>query len=774
MELQHLSFTKLRLLFGIAVVMAVVLAGMGVGAKPGDAQPSEAPGAPGAEAVFTQADKDGFGTSTTESSKVWYTLDDGRLTEVYYPDLSTPSVRELQLVVSDGETFADLESVATNQEVQLVDAQALVYRQINTDKDGNYQITKTYVTDPDRSTQLIGVTFESLTSVPYQLYALYDPALDNGGEDDSGEVRGNALVATDDGDGKVASALVATPNLAEKSTGYLGTSGGWQDLKDDYQMDWQYGSSPDGNVLQTARLPIDGVNTQNATLSLGFAPTADGALENAQASLTSGFQQAQAAYAAGWYDYLASLNPAPQSVSGSELLSTTYNVSAMMLRAHEDKTYHGASIASPSMPWAWATGDIEEPSGAYHLVWPRDLYHNATAMLAVGDRTGAERALDFMFERQQKPDGSFPQNSAVDGTERWDEVQLDQASYPLVLAWQLGRTDETAYQEHVKPAAEFILSNGPDTPQERWENAEGYSPATIAAEIAGLVSAAAIAEVNGDQASADNYLETADEWQSKVEEWTVTTNGPLADHPYYLRITKDGNPDSGITYEMSDGGPCAVDQRAVVDPSYLELVRFGVKPPDDPVIMQSLDVIDEQLGVETPNGTFWHRYNFDGYGEERDGDPWHLSEECGGRDTDSGTIGRLWPIFAGERGEYELAAGVPGAESRLAAIAATGNAGYMLPEQVWDEHPPSGEPGFPAGEGTMSATPLGWTHAQFLRLAWSIDAGYPVEQPALVAARYGTGPSMPSTGGPALFLLPAAALLLATGLIGLRVVFRRA
>ena len=99
------------------------------------------------------------------------------------------------------------------------------------------------------------------------------------------------------------------------------------------------------------------------------------------------------------------------------------------------------------------------------------------------------------------------------------------------------------------------------------------------------------------------------------------------------------------------------------------------------------------------------------------------------------TIGRAWPIFAGERGEYELLAGGPAA-SRLAAMAASGNEGYMLPEQVWDEHPPSGQPGFPAGEGTFAATPLAWTHAQFLRLAWSLEAGRPVEQPSVVARRY--------------------------------------
>ena len=226
----------------------------------------------------------------------------------------------------------------------------------------------------------------------------------------------------------------------------------------------------------------------------------------------------------------------------------------MTLAAHEDKTYRGAYVASPSMPWAWGQG-LDRPVGGLHLVWSRDLYQIATALIAAGDRAGAERSLTYLFERQQKPDGSFPQNSNVDGTERWTNVQLDEVALPLVLAWQLGRNDRTTYREHIKPAANYVVANGPSTPQERWENQEGYSPATIAAEIAGLVCAADIARANGDRRAANKYLQTADEWQRKIEQWTLTTNGPLADHPYYLRITKKGNPNAGTTYDLGDSGP---------------------------------------------------------------------------------------------------------------------------------------------------------------------------------------------------------------------------
>ena len=741
-------FARSRLLFGLAILGLVLLAGAAAGPQVEAAKPSgEAPGAPGqVPATWAEADKDGYGTSTTTGSKVWYTLDDGALTDVYYPDLGTPSVRDLQFIVSDGETFAERESDSTTHEIQLVDEKALVYRQINTDISGKYRLTKTYVTDPARSSVLVDVTFESLTGQPYQLYALYDPSLDNGGDDDAATRSGARLLASDGG---VASALVAAPEFGRTSNGYKGTSDGWADLKDDYTMDWNYRSASKGNVVQTGRTSLTGLpGSQHLTLGLGFGATTSGASSGTQGSLGTGFSTVLASYQDGWHQYLESLDGTPASANASPQLQTTYDVSVMTLAAHEDKTYRGAYIASPSMPWVWGSGlDNRGPdstSGAYHLVWSRDLYQIATALLAAGDRAGAERALTYLFEVQQLPDGSFPQNSEVDGARHWENLQLDEVALPLVLAWQLGRTGGATYRDHIKPAADFVVANGPATPQERWENQGGYSPATIASEIAGLVCAADIARDNGDQTSAGRYLRTADNWQKNVERWTLTTNGPLAEHPYYLRITKDGRPNSGTTYSVGDSGPSAVDQRAVVDTSYLELVRLGVKPANDPYIVQSLDVVDDELGSTTPNGTFWHRYNFDGYGEQPDGSPWDIGFPPCGVSTctePQATIGRIWPIFAGERGEYELAAG-GSAAGRLESMAEAGSPGYMLPEQVWDENPPSGS-GFPPGEGTLSATPLAWSHAQYVRLAWSIDAGHPVEQPSIVADRYAGAATSP-------------------------------
>ena len=708
-----------------AGLLGLGLAATALVATPGaEAASGVAPGGPGATALWTAGNKDGFGTATTSASKVWYTLGGGELTEVYYPNLGTPAIRDLQFVITDGKSWIEREREDTDHRLTLIDPRSLSYQQINTDPNGRYRITKAYTTDPARSVLLMRVRFESLTNQPLRLYVLYDPSLSGNGDDDSGSTAGTALMASD---AKAASALVASPAFTKTSSGYLGTSDGWSDLRTDYSMDWNYRSAPDGNVAQIGRLELTGKpGSQDATLALGFGTSTPTALAAANSSLASGFGAAELAYQSGWHDYLAD-RPRPSSVAGHERL---YDVSLMVLAASEDKTYRGAFIASPTMAWVW--GQLAGYNGPYHLVWARDLYEMASAELAAGDRAAAGRGLDYLWTRQQQPDGCLPQNSNLDGTPHWTGLQLDEVADPILLAWQLERTDLVTWG-HVQQAAECILANGPVT-QERWENAVGYSPASIAAEIAGLVCAAQIAQANGASDTAAHYLSIADQWRSQIDHWTVTTSGPLSQSSYFLRLSVDGNANAGTTYTLADGGP-TVDQRTVVDPSFLELVRLGVLRADDPAVLSTLPVIDRELGVDTPNGQFWYRYNHDGYGETPDGRPFGTNDG----------VGRLWPIFAGERGEYELAAselsgdvaaGRTAATKRLNAIANTANDGLMLPEQVWDNNPPSGTDGRLPGTGTGSATPLGWTHAQFIRLAWSIDAGHPVERPTLVSCHY--------------------------------------
>jgi glucoamylase len=694
------------------------------------------PGAPGAKATWTEADKTGFGTSRSRGSNVWFTLQKGRTSEVFYPDLSTPSVRSLELVVT-GKSFTDRESADMRHRTIRPDARSLRYREVNVDKDGRYKIVETFVTDPRRDALEVRIRLVSLDGGAYRLYALYDPSLANTGMDDRGRTAGSALVASD-GSRKVSSALVSRPSFSATSTGYLGTSDGWTDLEKDQRLDHTYRQAGPGNIVQVGRIPgVNGrIGHRAARLSLGFGATPATARRTAQAAKATPFGTTRRRYDGGWHAWVSSLKRVPASAHS---IRRTYVASELVVAAAEDKRHPGAFVASPTAPWVWGdeVPNLSSPSGAYHLVWARDAYQFGTALWAMGDKAAARRIVHWLFTVQQKPDGSFPQNSDVAGKPVWTNLQLDEVALPIVLAHLVGRDGPATYA-HVKRAANFLVSYvepgsglpAPYTAQDRWENQSGYSPNTIAAEISGLVCAADMARRNGDTASAHQWLKVADRWRAKLKQWTVTTNGPLSSHPYFLRLTKDGHPNAGTTYSIGDGGPSAVDQRRIVDPSFLDLVRYGILRPDDRTVRSTLKVVDAQLEVRTPNGPFWHRYNFDGYGETRSGGEWTITNP----DTHT-TLGRAWPLLTAERGEYAVTAGAGGRRYLRTVALATGPSD-MLAEQVWDRRPPSGRPCCRPGEGTRSATPLIWSHAALIRLAWTIQRGTPVDQQAVVAQRY--------------------------------------
>src|SRR5207248_3760101 len=263
---------------------------------------------------------------------------------------------------------------------------------------------------------------------------------------------------------------------------------------------------------------------------------------------------------------------APPSSVTSAGLTQTYDTAVMTIKAHEDKAYRGAFVASLTVPWGDAVNADTCCTAGYHAVWARDLYEMATAEIAVGDTAAANRALNYLFTVQERSDGSYPQNTRLNGTPVFGSLQMDEVAFPIVLDWQLGRFDAASYAK-VKASADYLVGHGPSTPEERWEEAGGWSPATIAAEIAGLVSAADVAARNGDAGSATTYLNTADAWQRQVDGWTATSSGHLAAGTYYERIDGDGNPNDGQQLCIANGGGC-FDERDVVDAGFLELVRL--------------------------------------------------------------------------------------------------------------------------------------------------------------------------------------------------------
>jgi Glucodextranase, domain N len=445
--------------------------------------------APPALASWAPADKHGFGTARQLDSTVWFTLRQASLSEVYYPDLDTPSFRGLQFAVSDvpsrnhsapsqaqsrltieRETVDDdpahIEPAAVRARVEPVPG-SLTFKQIT--ETSRWRLIKTWYTDPARASVLVDVKFQSKTHRPLRLYVLADPAASDTLTDD----RGRGMVAWD---ASSASAVEAEPGLRDASSGYRGTaSDPWIDLQDG-RLSGSVADTP-GDVVQGALTALDGKRKQRMKLAIGFGRAAGAAVSTARASL--GAKHAARDYASGWSSYLRSLKRPPASVGRDARL---YQQSLMVLAASEDKLNRGASVAAPNMPWVWGTLTLEKPadghSGPYHLVWPRDFYHVVTAQQAAGDSAAAVRQLDYLW-KIQKPDGSWWQNTQPDGQPHWTGLQMDEVALPIVLAWWLDRPDWA----HIQKAADFIVANGPKTGQERWENQDGYSPNTIATEI---------------------------------------------------------------------------------------------------------------------------------------------------------------------------------------------------------------------------------------------------------------------------------------------------
>ena len=339
---------------------------LAVMAAPAGAAPP-APGAPGAVHTWAPADKHGFGTSQQLTSHASFTLRAASLTEIYYPDLSTPAFRGLQFVVTDGKTFADretvdddprhIEPVAPGVSAHVEPDGSLAFRQVTSTS--RWRLTKTWITDPARATVLARVRFESLTGTPLQLYVLADPAPGNDGNDDLGTSGSHDLVAYDEA---AATAVAATPGLRRTTSGYRGSaSDPWRALEAMENLH-PYDAVEPGNVVQAAATALDGKRHQTMTLAIGLGPDQAAARATATRSLDGGFAQAERRYHEGWEDYRSELARPPASVAGDAELRAVYEQSLLVLAASEDKTYRGASIASPSMPWIWGTLKLEHGS----------------------------------------------------------------------------------------------------------------------------------------------------------------------------------------------------------------------------------------------------------------------------------------------------------------------------------------------------------------------------------------------------------------------------
>ena len=735
---------------------------------------SSATDGPGTLSHFDLARKDCLGTARNTTSKVWFTVANGVLSDVYYPTADNTNVETLQLVVTDGRTFTDLQTRDMTYTVKAPDARSLECRVTSTAKSGRYRITTDYVADPARNTVLMRIQFEPQEDddADFHVYLRYDPSINGNGGGGSGNGGGDSgLVDTSTGhavpvafDLKTASqavnrtyavpvfsALDASRPFREVSNGFAGAaSDGLVQLDAAHALTAINDTASNGNLVQTAQLDLE--DEGEVTVALGFGSTQAEAVAAAAGSLDAEFGDVREAYNGGWHAYDHALIAPPARMAGItrsawRQLVNEYYLSANLVKAGEDKTFAGAIVASLASPWGQAVSAGDPNNlffGSYREVFARDLYEAWSALMVDGDRQTARDTVRFLFNRQQLPDGSMPRNSLLNGRVAPDSFgsQLDEVAYPLIMADQLGMTDAALYQNHIRPAIDFVIAHGPAFGVERWEEQSGYSPSTIAAEVAGLIAGASLADANGDTHTASIARGVADDWQRSLPGWAVTTNGPLATHPYYIRLSKTGDPNAAISYNVGNGGP-TLDQRSVIDQGFLEMVRLGLTPASDPTIAQSLPVVDATIKIATSTGAGFHRYNGDGYGDRAsDGRPW--------APTGQGT-GHLWPVLAGERGEFEIASGSAGsALARLEAMRGGASGVGLIPEQDWEgadlavspfgSDPAIASIGFRNGSAAGSASPLTWSAAQYVRLMRDLAAGKILDQPAEVFARYVTSP----------------------------------
>jgi glucoamylase len=698
---------------------------------------SDAPGWPGSEPRWTSSAKSGVGTSLNPASRVWFTISHGIFNEIYYPRLDLACTRDMGLIVTDGSGYFSEEKRHASSLVSYLSEGVPAYHVVNTCRQGRYRIEKEFIATPEREAVLQQTLFAPLRGSleDYLVHVLLSPHLGNRGSGNTawvGDYKGvPMLFAQRDA---FALALACSAPWRKCSAGFVGVSDGWHDLMEHKRLTRTYSKAENGNVALTAEIDI--VSCRGGFLiAIGFGRNAAEAGNRARASLLDGFETARDDYIREWTAWQQTLTLSGGIKTGGRNL---YRVSTAVLRTHEANNFPGGTIASLAIPWGSAKGD--EDLGGYHLVWPRDLAEAAGGLLAAGALEDMHRILCYL-QATQEDDGHWPQNMWLDGTPYWPGIQMDETAFPILLV-DLARRERALsggeierFRPMVMNAAAFIARNGPVTQQDRWEEDPGFSPFTLAVEIAALLAAADIAELNNETDTSAFLRETADAWNSGIERWIYVQGTDLAKKVsvdgYYVRIASPETSDAAspangfVAIKNRPAGQSKEPASHIVSPDALALVRFGLRAPDDPRIVDTVRIIDALLKVETPFGSSWHRYNDDGYGEHDDGSPF-----------DGTGTGRLWPLLTGERAHYELAAGNrEEAERLMKVMAAFANEGGMIPEQIWDSRDISERELF-FGRPSGSAMPLVWAHAEYVKLIRSLRDGSVFDTPPQTVERY--------------------------------------
>ena len=680
-----------------------------------------APGAPGLPPTWCSSAKEMVGCSLG-SSRLWFTIGGGIINEVYHPRVDIPQIRDLGFIVGDGAGFWVEVKRLWQHVVQLAAPGTPAVRIIH--RHERFELALRVTPCEHRDVLLIDVSLSGDGAL--RPYALLAPHLGGTGNNNRAAVvdyRGRRILWAEQGPFGLALAAVTAQQhdaWGRASAGFVGSSDGWQDFAHNGALTWQYDSAGPGNVALIGELPAQ------AVLALGFGSSPDSAATLALTALSEPFAISWERQLTAWTRWHANCAEEALWADLPRECAEQVRISTMVLRAHQDKTYPGAMVASLSVPW----GNTREERAGYHLVWPRDLVESAGALLAFGATREARNTLRYLLATQHA-DGHWNQNQWLGGKGYWLGLQLDETAFPVLLAVTLderGALEGTEVADMIRRALSFLVRRGPASDQDRWEEDAGLNTFTLAVCIAALVAGARYLPADGRELA----LAFADYWNARLESWTaVRGDMPLSRlygvPGYYVRVT----PPQALSGERPDGAlPIRNLQKdpnlpasAQVGVDFLQLVRFGLRRAHDPLILATLKVADALLKVDTPAGPSWHRYNEDGYGEHDDGSAY-----------DGTGRGRAWPLLTGERGHYELCCGRDPLPF-LAAMTRMASSGGMLPEQVWDSAPIAAR-GLAPGRPTGAAMPLVWAHAEYLKLVASRMLRRPFDRPTAVWERY--------------------------------------
>ncbi len=694
--------------------------------------PNEPFGKPGEKATWSIGAKDGVGTAYSSSSLLWYTLARGVVTEVYFPTVDRPRTKDVQFLFSNG---SNVQAEANLEHSVERIGDSLGYKVSG--KGSGFTYEKEIFSDPHLPCLLqhIKVSAEPEILSKLKIYPLCSPHLCGPGDEDCAEtitfLGSKILVAHSH---NVHLAMAANLPFTKTSVGYSGASDGWADLHQHGAMEWEFDKAGPGNVALVGELDLSKRN--EFTLAVAFGATRHHAITTLMQSLTTPISKQREDFVDQWRRMEDGILPLDEQSSDE---GATYRNSVKVLLAHEDKLHPGAMIASLAIPW----GNVKvgkEGEGGYHLVWTRDMVQCAMGLLAAGKRETPLRALVFLAVSQRE-DGSFPQNFWVAGDPFWTGLQLDEIAFPILLAhrlWKESALENFRGRDLVMRAVQFLVKSGPISKQERWEEVAGLSPSTLAVLISALICSADMAHSLDHHQTAE-FLESYADWvERNLERWTTTRESTLLPGitSHYVRIFPadpgDAPPSNGVgdaKVKLSSRSPGAQSEfpaKDIVDGGFLELVRYGVRSPTDPTIVDTVKVVDALLRKKMETGTAWLRYNNDGYGQQEDGSPYN----------DHG-IGGAWPLLAGERGHYELAAGRSAAE-QIQSMERLATATHLIPEQSWAA-PAVPEHGLENGRPAGSAAPLAWAHAEYIKLLRSAQDGKVYDLIPEVAKRYAQG-----------------------------------